>query len=165
MTVLDHALTDVLALRVHLLDSFADFTFGEIDVILGRSRIIHERECARIIIYIELDGMLVLFDPARHSYQSEFPSTDVGNLHVVCRRRQFFEFLAREDVDSGQVDFCMTVLASLRGGHIDDFAWSALDHDETVLSECGTLHGEGLSCTCICRLNAEIFLLDGIVSF
>jgi len=42
------------------------------------------------------------------------------------------------------MDFGVTVLASLRGGHIDDFAGTALDNDEAILSEGGALLREGL---------------------
>jgi hypothetical protein len=42
------------------------------------------------------------------------------------------------------MDLGVTVLASLRGGHIDDFAGAALDNDKAVLSEGRALHREGL---------------------
>lgn len=37
----------------------------------------------------------------------------------------------------------MTVLARLRGGHVDDLAGTTLDDDVPVLAEGRALHGEG----------------------
>jgi hypothetical protein len=55
---------------------------------------------------------------------------------------EFFEFLAGEDIDSDKMDLGVTVLASLGGGHVDDFARAVLDNNETVLSQGRALHGE-----------------------
>lgn len=38
------------------------------------------------------------------------------------------------------MDLGVTVLASLRGGHVDDLARAVLDHNETVLSQGRALH-------------------------
>jgi hypothetical protein len=72
-----------------------------------------------------------------------FAANDVGDIHVVGRWGQIFQFLASEDVDGDQVDLGVAVLASLGGRHVDDLAWAAFDDDVTVLSQGGTLHGEG----------------------
>ena len=56
---------------------------------------------------------------------------------------EIFELLAGEDVEGDQVDLGVAVLASLGGGHVDDFAWAALDDDEAVLSQGGALHRVG----------------------
>jgi hypothetical protein len=77
------------------------------------------------------------------SYQLIFTAGDVGNFHVVSRRRQILQFLAGKDVDSDKVDLGVTVLASLGSGHFDDLAWAALDDDEPVLPQRRTLHGVG----------------------
>jgi len=61
----------------------------------------------------------------------------------VGRRAKFFELLASEDVDSDKMDLGVTVLTSLRGRHVDDFAGAVLDHNETVLPQGRALHGEG----------------------
>jgi hypothetical protein len=53
----------------------------------------------------------------------------------VGRWAQFFEFLSSEDIDGDKMDFGVTVLASLGGGHINDLAWTVLDHDEAVLAQ------------------------------
>jgi hypothetical protein len=77
------------------------------------------------------------------SHQLIFAAGDVGNFHVVGGRRQIFKLLAGKDVDSDKVDLGMAVLASLGSGHFDDLAGTALDDDETVLPQRGTLHGIG----------------------
>ena len=41
------------------------------------------------------------------------------------------------------MDLGVTVLASLRGRHINDLAGASLDHDVTVLPQGRALHGEG----------------------
>ena len=56
---------------------------------------------------------------------------------------QLFEFLASEDVDSGQMDLGVTMFTSLGGGHFDDFAGSGLDDNEAVLPQSRTLHRVG----------------------
>ena len=48
---------------------------------------------------------------------------------------QIFQLLASEDVESNQVDLCVTVFASLGGGHVDDLARTALDDDDAVVSQ------------------------------
>jgi hypothetical protein len=56
---------------------------------------------------------------------------------------KFFELLSSEDVDSDKMDLGVTVLASLGGRHVDDLARTVLDHNEAVLPQGRTLHGEG----------------------
>jgi len=75
------------------------------------------------------------------THQLVFLAGDVGNLHVVSGWGQIFELLAGEDVKRGQMDFCVTVLAGLGGGHFDDLARAALDDNEAILSQGRTLHG------------------------
>lgn len=58
------------------------------------------------------------------------------------RWAKFFKLLASEDVDGDQMDLGVTVLASLRGGHVDDLAGAVLDHNEAVLSQGRALHWE-----------------------
>ena len=55
-------------------------------------------------------------------------------------RRDIFEFLAVEDVDSDEMDLGVTVFARLGGGHFDDFAGAAFDDDVAVLAEGRALH-------------------------
>ena len=56
---------------------------------------------------------------------------------------QILQLLASEDIDSDQVDLGVTVLASLRGRHVDDLAWAVLNHNVAVLPQSRALHGEG----------------------
>ena len=80
---------------------------------------------------------------ARTTYKLIFLASDVGNIHVVGGRAEIFELLAGEDIDSDKMDLGVTVLASLGGAHFDDLARAALDDDETVLTQSGTLHRIG----------------------
>ena len=61
------------------------------------------------------------------------------------RGRQVFQLLVGEDIKSSQVDLCVTVLASLGSGHVDDLARTAFDDDKAVLPQGRALHrvGEG----------------------
>lgn len=58
-------------------------------------------------------------------------------------RRQVFQLLASEDIDSDQMNLSVTVLSSLGGGHVDDLAGTALDDDVAVLPQGRTLHRVG----------------------
>lgn len=71
---------------------------------------------------------------------------------------EIFQLLASEDVESNQVDLGVTVLSSLGGGHVDNLAWTALDDNETVLSQGGTLHRVGGRGTGIGRLEGVLML-------
>jgi hypothetical protein len=75
-------------------------------------------------------------------YQLIFLAGDVGNVHVMGGRTEFFELLASEDIDSNEMDFSMTMLASLGRRHIDNLAGAVLDDHETVLPQGRALHGE-----------------------
>lgn len=54
-----------------------------------------------------------------------------------------YSLLAIEDINADEMDFSVAVLASLGGGHFNDLARTALQHDESVLAESRALHGEG----------------------
>jgi hypothetical protein len=71
---------------------------------------------------------------------------------------QIFQLLAGEDIESNQMDLSVAVLASLRGGHINDLAWATLDDNEAVLSQGGTLHRVGGRGTGIGRLKGVLML-------
>ena len=73
-------------------------------------------------------------------------------------RGQIFQLLAVEDVEGDQMDLRVTVLSSLRGGHVDDLAGTALDDDVTVLPKGRTLHGEGQRSTSVGALEGELML-------
>jgi hypothetical protein len=78
----------------------------------------------------------------------------------VCGRAQIFHLLAGENVDSDQMDFGVTVLASLRGGHFDDLARAVLDADVSVLPQSRALHGKSVGRTSIGAVEGVLMLED-----
>jgi len=56
------------------------------------------------------------------------------------------------------MDLGVTVLSSLGGRHVNDLAWAALDDNEAVLSQGGTLHRVGGRGTCIGGLKGVLML-------
>ena len=71
---------------------------------------------------------------------------------------QIFQLLAGEDVNGGQMNLGVTVLARLGSGHIDDLAWATFDDNVTVLSQGGTLHRKGGRGARIGRLEGVLML-------
>jgi len=71
---------------------------------------------------------------------------------------KFFKFLAGKDVDSDEMDFGVTVLASLGGGHVNNLARTVLDANETVLSQGRTLHRVGGRGACIGGVEGVLML-------
>ena len=63
------------------------------------------------------------------TYEGVLVTADVGDIHVVGGGAQLLELLSGKDVDSDQMDLCVTVLAGLGGAHLDNLAGPALDHD------------------------------------
>ena len=51
-------------------------------------------------------------------------SDDIGDIHVMRRGTNILELLAGENVEGNEMNFSVTVLASLGSGHLDDFAWA-----------------------------------------
>jgi len=92
------------------------------------------------------------------TYKLVLAARDVGNVHVVGRGRQVFHLLRGEDVDGDHVDFGVTVLAGLRGRHLDNLAGAALDDNVTVLPQSRTLHGKGGGGTGIGALESVLML-------
>ncbi len=84
---------------------------------------------------------------------------DVGDVHVVGRRRQILQLLASEDIDGDDVNLGVTVLAGLGGGHLDDLAGAALDDNVTVLPQGRALHGEGRGRTGVRRVEGVLMLI------
>lgn len=76
----------------------------------------------------------------RVAYELVFLAADVGNVHVVGGWAEILELLASKDVNGNEMDLGVTVLARLGGGHVDDLARAALDHDEAVLAQSRALH-------------------------
>jgi len=73
-------------------------------------------------------------------------------------RAKIFELLAGEDIDGDQVDLGVAVLASLGGGHFNDFARTVLDDDEAVLPQSRALHRVGSGGTGIGALEGVLML-------
>lgn len=117
---------EVLALIEVVLDLLTKLALGETDVILGVTLRSHERE----EVIIDVDELVL-------------STGDVGDIHVVGRGRKILELLASEDVNGDKVDLGVTVLAGLRGRHVDNLAGAALDNNVAVLAEGRALHREG----------------------
>lgn len=92
------------------------------------------------------------------AYKLVFLADDIGDVHVVGRWAKLFEFLAGEDIDGDEMDFGVTVLASLGGGHVDNLARTVLDANEPVLSQGRTLHGVGSRGACIGGVEGVLML-------
>ena len=84
---------------------------------------------------------------ARESCQATYElvllTPDVGNVHVVGGRAEFFHLLGGEDVDGNQMDLGVAVLSRLGRGHLDNLAGAVLDANEAVLPQSRALHGVG----------------------
>ena len=94
------------------------------------------------------------------TYKLVLATRDVGDVHVVGRRAEIFELLAGEDVEGNQMDLGVTVLAGLGGGHVDNLARAALDHDEAVLAEGRALHGVSGRRAGVNRLEGVVMLYE-----
>jgi len=136
----------ILSVTVFPLNLFSDISLRNLQVVTGVASIVHQRQEAVLNIK-----------------QLEVPTLDVWHLHVVCGWTDIFEFLAGENVKGNHVDFGVTVLAGLGGGHLDNLAGTALDHDESVLPECRALHGEGLGRTGIGGGEVILFISHCVV--
>jgi len=77
------------------------------------------------------------------TYELILLTADVRNVHVVGGRRQVFQLLARENVDSHQVNLGVAMFAGFGGAHVNDLARAVLDDDEAVLAQGRALHWEG----------------------
>jgi len=130
---------EILALIEVRLDLLADIALRNTDIILGGAVISHQVEET----FIDVDKLI-------------FITEDVRDIHVVGGRRDIFHFFAGEDVDGYKVDFGVTVLTGLRGGHLNDLAGTALDDDVPVLAKGRALHRER------CR-GPSIGLLKGVL--
>ena len=53
-------------------------------------------------------------------------SFDVGNIHVVGRWANVFEFFPCEDIECNHVNLSVAVFTGLRSGHLDYFARAIL---------------------------------------
>jgi hypothetical protein len=83
----------------------------------------------------------------------------------VSGRRQIFELLAGENVDGSKMDLGVTVLAGLGSAHFDDLAGTALDDNEAVLPQGGTLHRVGCRRASIGTVEGVLMLYPRLVMF
>jgi hypothetical protein len=152
----------LLLLLEELVDLVADLTLRNLDIVLGLAALSHQRHEA-ILSNIELSNIssarFLASRSAGCTHELVFLAADIRNLHIVGRRRQIFQLLAGEQVQSDQMDLGVTVLAGLGSGHVDDLAWALLDHDEAVLAQSGTLHRVGEGRAGIGGLEGELMLL------
>lgn len=93
------------------------------------------------------------------SYKLVFLTPNIGNIHVVGRRREIFQLLAGENIDGNQMDFGMSVLAGLGSRHFNDLARAAFDNYVAVFPQCRTLHGEGQGGASIGALEGVLLML------
>ena len=56
------------------------------------------------------------------TYELVLATGDVGDVHVVGGRAKLLKLLAGEDVEGDEMDLGVTVLASLRGRHLNNLA-------------------------------------------
>lgn len=97
------------------------------------------------------------------AYKLVLAAGDVGDIHVVGRGGEILVLLAGEDVEGNEMDLGVTVLARLGGGHVDDLAGTALDHNEAVLAQGRALHGVGERRAGIGGVELELMLREGNV--
>ena len=77
---------------------------------------------------------------------------------------KFFQLLASEDVDGNKMHLGVTVLASLRGGHVHDLTGAVLDHDKAVLAKRGALHRKCSRCTSIGAIESVLMLYSSTLA-
>lgn len=77
---------------------------------------------------------------------------------------KIFELLASEDVNGNEMDLGVTVLAGLRGTHLNDLAGARLDDDKTVLTESRALHWVGGRGASVGALEGVLMLLKRLLS-
>jgi len=128
-----------------LVDLLTNFSIGDLDIILGLTIISHQGE-ETVIGDIE---------------KLVFLAGNVGDVHVVGRWAKVFKLLAGEDVNGDKMNLGVTVLAGLRGGHVDNLARAVLDADEAVLPQGRALHGVSGRSAGIGRIEGVLML--GIV--
>lgn len=99
-------------------DVIAQLLSGELDIRLGVTRVGHQGKES----ILNIDQLVLLAD-------------DVGDIHVVGGWADILVLLAGENVDTDEIDLGVTVLAGLRGAHVDNLAGLAGNVDESILAE------------------------------
>ena len=164
-------LTSRISLLLVLFDLDGQITLWHLDVVLGGT--VGSQKMKESAVLVQLYSQSALQSPLTgghgSSYEVEFVSGDVRNVHVVGGWAQLLKLLAGEDINRDKMDLCVTVLASLGGAHLDNLTWSSFDDNmsvtylqlvwppsavlcdnqkknEPVLAESRTLHGESRRC-------------------
>ena len=108
-------LTDIGSFFLIGPDPVTNFTLGNLDVVLLIA--VRIKQVKEVVVNVR---ELVL------------STADIGDVHVVGGRAQFFELLAGEDINTDEMDLGVTVLAGLGSAHVDNLAGTALDDDVTT---------------------------------
>ena len=82
----------------------------------------------------------------------------------MSRGAKIFKLLASENINGDKMDFGMSVLASLRGAHLDNLAGTLLDHHKAVLAERRALHRVGGGSAGIGALEGVLMLSKTMIS-
>lgn len=114
---------DVLSFVKRLANVNAELRVG--GVLVGG----HEVLAVLSSVLVQEGGEAILGDIS----QQVHVGTDDGGLHVVGRGGNLFVLLASEDVNSSNVGLGVSVLAGLRGGHLDNLAREALQQNDLAL--------------------------------
>ena len=133
---------EVLAVLKVVGDLVTKFALRHLHIVLRRAVVRHQVQVA----VVDVDELVLTAGHVRH-------------IHVVRRGRNVFVLTTREDVRSDKVDLGVTVLASLRGRHVDNLARAALDHDVTVLTQGRALLGVGHRSTGVGGLEVDVLSL------
>lgn len=91
----------------------------------------------------------------QNAYELVFPTSDIGDIHIVSGWAEILQLLAGKDIDGDEMDFGVTMLAGLGSTHFNNFARAVFDDDETVLPQRRTLHRKG-------KRGASIGALKGV---
>jgi len=114
----------ILILLEGTLDVFAEFAIGETQVILLLEGFQVQKGSEPVLV---------------HGHQLVLLALDDGHVHVVGRRADVLKLLVGEDVQGNHVNLSVSMLAGLRGRHLDNLARAVLDHDVFVLADGGAL--------------------------
>lgn len=141
-------LTAVLVWVVpEILDLLADVTIWHLNIILhltiishqGKESIVGDVKLLTLLASTPRSAVLVTVA----AYKLVLLAGNDWDIHVVGRWAKLLKLLAGEDINGDQVNLGVSVLAGLGGRHVDNLTWAALDADESVLSQGGTLHWVG----------------------
>jgi len=120
----------------------ANLALRDFDVVLGIAVITHQ---AKESIIGDVEKLVFL-------------AKDVGNIHIVSGGAKLLQLLTSEDVNRDKVDLGMTMFPGLGGGHIDNFAGTILNNNETVLPQGRALHRVSSGCTRISGVERVLML-------